>query len=543
MNRAGKIGITCLSVGALALGSAVVYKVVCKQNGSALYDASSPAETPPSGRDAQKAALAFLQSWAAGPAGYSEAADSTDAPAAASAALQRYHDGLGLSSVTLTRAEVTGPTANSSNGAHVTFTVTAHVRGGIWSYTDALDVLRSSNGAEAVHWATTVLYPKLQPGQSLHAGSFPSSATAASVLADDGRTALTSADYPSLRDIITTIGKSGAGAGGTPATGVSITDGKGVFESGVKTFTRGKPGTVTTTIDPKLQAVAESAVKGKPKSSVVAVDYTTGRIKAVAYNGSSGNTSFMGSAAPGSTMKMITAAAIIDKLGMTPSSPAACTKTINAGGTSFHNESGESDPSADLERAFAISCNTAFIHAGYQMKAGDLGDEAKNVFGIGTDWSVGAGVFVQDGSVPDVPSDNATQAADLIGQGKVLMNPLAIASVAATIADSHYHQPIIVPGQAQKPAARPLSAATAADVRQLMRAAAGPAGTAAARMAGINGGAKTGTSEVGQNAESTNGWFAAYNQDNHIAVGALVIGGKTGADSAGYIAHDVLVGG
>ncbi|NUQ98218.1 MAG: hypothetical protein HOY79_17285, partial [Streptomyces sp.] len=29
----------------------------------------------------------------------------------------------------------------------------------------------------------------------------------------------------------------------------------------------------------------------------------------------------------------------------------------------------------------------------------------------------------------------------------------------------------------------------------------------AARMAGINGGAKTGTSEVGQNAETTNGWF------------------------------------
>ncbi|MBY8880900.1 penicillin-binding transpeptidase domain-containing protein [Actinacidiphila acidipaludis] len=542
MNTAGKIGVTCLAVGVLAVGSAGVYKVVHKSGGPPRYDASSPATTPPSDTDAQQAALAFLQGWAAGPARYQEAADGTDAPAAAAAALRGYHDGLGLTSVALTGTAVAGPTAGTSNGAHVTFTVTAHVSGGTWSYADGLDVLRSSNGAEAVHWASTVLHPKLHPGQSLKAGTLPSGATGATVLGDDGRTVLTAARYPSLRDIITTVGKSGVGAGGTAGTGVAVVDAKGAFVSAAKTFTRGKPGTFTTTIDPKLQAVAEQAVKGKPKSSVVALDYTTGRIKAVAYNGPAGNTAFMGSAAPGSTMKMITSAAVIDKLGLTPSSPAPCAKTISAGGATFHNDAGESDPTADLKRAFAMSCNTAFIHVGYRMQPGDLADEAKNVFGIGTDWSVGGGVFVQDGSVPDVPPDNATQAADLIGQGKVLMNPLAVASVAATIADSHYHQPVILPGQAQKPAARPMSAGTAAAVRQLMRAAAGPGGTAAARMAGINGGAKTGTSEVGQNAETTNGWFAAYDQDDHIAVGALVIGGKTGADSAGYIARDVLLG-
>jgi cell division protein FtsI/penicillin-binding protein 2 len=447
-----------------------------------------------------------------------------------------------VTSVALTKTAASGPTPNSSNGTHVTFTVTAHVRGGTWSYDDSLDVLASSNGAQAVHWANTVLYPKLRDGQSLRAGALPASTSPAQVLADDGSTALTSVGYPSLRDIITTIGKSSVGAGGTPATGVSVIDGKGSTVSVAKTFTQGKPGTITTTVDPGLQAVAEKTVKGRPKSSVVALDYTTGQIKAVAFNGSSGNTAFMGSAAPGSTMKMVTAAAVIDKLGLTPASPATCTKTITAGGTTFHNEDDETDTGADLEHAFAISCNTAFIHVGYQMQPGDLGDEAKNVFGIGNNWSIGGGVFVQDGSVPDVPPDNATQAADLIGQGKVLMNPLAIASIAATIADSHYHQPVILPKQAQPAAARQISPTTAADVRRLMRAAASSGGTAAARMAGINGGAKTGTSEVGQNASSTNGWFAAYNSDNNIAVGALVIGGTSGAESAGYLAHDVLLG-
>jgi hypothetical protein len=543
VNRAAKIAVTGVSVAVLALGSVGVYEVVHRrQSGPARYDASSPASTPPSAADARKAALAFLQGWSAGSARYQQAADGTDAPAAAEAALRGYRDGLGLTSVALTGTAVSGPTGNTSNGTHVAFTVTARVHGGTWTYPGGLDVLRSSNGAEAVHWANTVLYPKLRQDQLLRAGTVPSSTPAARVLADDGRTVLTSAAYPSLRDIVTTIGKSGAGAGGTPATGVSVVDGKGAVVATVKTFSRGRPGTFTTTIDPKLQAVAEQAVKGRPKSSVVALDYTTGRIRAVAYNGPSGNTAFMGSAAPGSTMKMITAAAVIDKLGLTPSSPAPCAKTITAGGTAFHNEAGESDPKADLTRAFAISCNTAFIHLGYRMHPGDLADEARNVFGIGTDWSIGGGVFVQDGSVPAVPPNNATQAADLIGQGRDLMNPLALASVAATIADSGYHQPVIVPGQAQPPAARPISPATAADVRTLMRAAASPGGTAAARMAGIDGGAKTGTSEVGQNAETTNGWFAAYDRTSHLAVGALVIGGKTGADSAGYLARAVLLG-
>jgi hypothetical protein len=530
-------------VGALALGGAGLYTYVHhKASGPQRYDASSPATSPPGVAEAQKAAVAFLRDWSAGSARYQQAADGTDAPAAAAAGLRGYRDGLGLTSIRPAGAAVSGPTPNASNGMHVTFTVTADVRGGTWTYDDGLDVLRSSNGAEAVHWANTVLYPKLHPGQSLRAGTMPSTTSAAKVLADDGTTVLTSAAYPSLRDIITTIGKSGVGTGGTPATGVSVVDGKGAFVTAIKTFSRGRPGTMTTTIDPKLQAAAEQAVKGRAKSSVVALDYTTGRIKAVAYNGPSGNTAFMGSAAPGSTMKMITAAAVIDKLGLTPSSPAPCTKTITAGGTAFHNEAGESDPTADLKQAFAISCNTAFIHVGYRMHPGDLADEAKNVFGIGTDWSIGGGVFVQDGSVPAVPPNNATQAADLIGQGEDLMNPLAMASVAATIADSGYHQPVILPGQAQTPATRPISPATASEVRQLMRAAAGPGGTAAARMAGIDGGAKTGTSEVGPNAETTNGWFAAYNQANHLAVGALVIGGKTGADSAGYLARDVLLG-
>lgn len=61
-----------------------------------------------------------------------------------------------------------------------------------------------------------------------------------------------------------------------------------------------------------------------------------------------------------------------------------------------------------------------------------------------------------------------------------------------------------------------------------------------ARMAGIDGGAKAGTSEVGQNAETTNGWFDAY-PDQPSRRGRLVIGGEPGTDSARCVAPDALL--
>ena len=535
MRRAGKTFAIGGGVVVLALGGFGVYKYT---QSTPVYDASSPASTPPGDSEAQKLAETFLTNWTSGSGEYQKAADATDSPAAARTGLRGYSQGLGLTSVTFSNVVAASAPDAAQNAKHVSFTVTAKVRGGNWSYKGGLDVLKSSNGGKAVHWAGSVLNPKLAAGESLRVGALPADMSQIQILGDDGHE-LTADQYPSLKDILTAIGKSGSD--GTAATGVAVVDKAGKPVSALKVFTAAQRQSIPTTIDPDLEAAAEDAVKQQPESAVVALDYQTGQIKAVAYHGSAGNTAFLGSAAPGSTMKMVTAAAVIDKLGLTPSSAATCTPTIMAGGATFHNENNETDPGADLEHAFAISCNTAFIRVGYKMQPGDLADEAKNVFGIGTDWSIGGGVFVQDGSVPATPPDDATQAADLIGQGKVTMNSLSIASIAATIADAHYHQPIILPGQKQVPAARPISPSTAADVQQLMAAAASPGGTAVDPMAGINGGAKTGTSEVGQDASSTNGWFAAFNRDNHLAVGALVVGGNTGAGTAGPVARAMLL--
>ena len=219
--------------------------------------------------------------------------------------------------------------------------------------------------------------------------------------------------------------------------------------------------------------------------------------------------------------------------------PAPCTDSLTANSQLFHNDSGVSaNPGSTIAQAFTVSCNTAFIKDGfhYLVHDGDasaLHDEAVNVFGMGS-WSIGGGVATTDPSIPpDVQGGD--QAAQFIGQGKVTATPLFMASVAATVRGVGFKQPVILPGQHQDTAPRPISARTAGYLQTMMRSVA-TSGTAAPRLGGLAGvGAKTGTAEEG---DHTNGWLTAYN--SRIAVAALVEGGSSGVDSAGYVVRHLL---
>ncbi len=266
---------------------------------------------------------------------------------------------------------------------------------------------------------------------------------------------------------------------------------------------------------------------------------------AFANTGAQGDTALLGMSPPGSTMKIITAAALFDDANLSPGSPAPCQTRQEAGGRWFTNDFSQAYPNANLETAFALSCNTAFVKDGYdalvhQTDTHLLGQEATDVFGLNGNWSIGGGVDTSNPAVPMDP-DIGTAAADLIGQGDVEATPLAMASVAATVRDGAFHQPIILPNQHQVPAGQPLSPRTDADLQTLMdNDAHNPIGTAWAAMHQISdSGAKTGTAQVGPNgATTTNGWFAAY--DNKIALAALVEGATTGGGSAGLIAQCLL---
>lgn len=493
---------------------------------------------PPTPDAATRAATSFLHRWSGGR--LADAAAGTDAPSTARADLQGYADGLHVTTLAFARVAA-GGSAQQRGGTHVTYTTTAHVAGGTWSYPGGLDVVQDTDGNTAVHWAPSVLHPTLTDGQSLTAGALDRVEIPAASLASDRRTRLST--FRSLLDIAATVGQHGAARGGRSGRGVAVIDGKGAQVKTLAVFTRQQPPAVATTIDARLQSVAEKAVTspqlaGRP-AGVVALDWRTGHILAIAYAGDSGDIAINAVKAPGSTMKIITAAALFDKAGLSPQSPAPCTDSIMANGQTFHNDSGvRPDPHATIASAFTVSCNTSFIKDGFDALVHDgdasaLHAEATEVFGLGS-WSIGGGVGTRDPSVPADP-EGGDQAAQLIGQGRVTATPLVMASVAATVRAGGFHQPVIVAGQPQQPAARPISPRTAAWLQQMMRSVV-TSGTAAPRLGGLAGvGAKTGTAEEG---DHTNGWLTAY--DDRIAVAALVEGGSSGVDSAGYVVRDLL---
>ncbi|MEU6068723.1 penicillin-binding transpeptidase domain-containing protein [Streptomyces sp. NPDC047082] len=549
MNRPVKLGIAGTCTALLVVGGIGIYNVVhtltagTSQDGqpdaSGSFDPSTLSSTPPSNTEAVKLARAFLNSWSE--QHFDGAARDSDTPQTTAQALRNYTDGLHLTNLSFDHVLPAGPSSVTPGATKVTFDVTAKVAGGTWTYSSAVAVVHSTNGASAVHWNNSVLYPGLGNGQSLTAGKLPAGAGPVKVVADDGKTDLST--FSSLRDIAATIRQNAAPAGGSTGTGVAVVDGGGEGVKALKVFAKGRTPVIKTTIDARLQAVAERAVKHpqlqeKP-AGTVALDWKNGRILALAHTGADGDIAINGIKSPGSTMKIITSAALFDQAGLTANSPAPCTDSVIANSQLFHNDPGvKANPGSTLAQAFTVSCNTSFIKDGfhYLVHDGDasaLHDEAVNVFGMGS-WSIGGGVATSDPSIPeDIQAGD--QAAQFIGQGKVTATPLFMASVAATVRGVGFKQPIILPGQHQQTAPRTISARTAGHLQSMMRSVA-TSGTAAPRLGGLPGvGAKTGTAEEG---DHTNGWLTAYN--SRIAVAALVEGGSSGVDSAGYVVRQLL---
>ncbi|MFC5907589.1 penicillin-binding transpeptidase domain-containing protein [Streptacidiphilus monticola] len=546
MNNAAKVGIAGVCTALLAMGGFGAYNIVHGLTGSTSPAAHATARStaPPSADKAVKLAQAFLDSWAQ--LHFDGAGSDTDAPDTASARMKDVADSLKLTKLAFSQVAAAGPTTVlvQNDATKVTFQATAQVAGGSWTYDGSLSVIQSVGGQASVHWASSVLYPGLRDDQNLTAGQLPPGASTAKVVASDGKTDLSR--FPSLTDIAATIRQHGGeGSGGSGGTGVAVVDSGGDAVKTLKVFTTGKAPVIRTTIDAARQTVAERAVKdpaiqGKP-AGVVALDWRTGHILAIAWTGSDGNIAINGIKAPGSTMKIITSAALFDKAGLTPGSSAPCNDSQLANGQIFHNDPGvKADPGSTIAQAFTVSCNTSFIKDGFgylvnHQDASALNDEATQVFGMGS-WSIGGGVATTD---PKIPTDvqGGDQAAQFIGQGKVSATPLFMASVAATVRNGGFEQPIILPGQHQDSAPRQISSRTAGYLRTMMRSVA-TSGTAAPRLSGLpRVGAKTGTAEEG---DHTNGWLTAYNDD--IAVAALVEGGSSGVDSAGYVVRHLLTG-
>ncbi|MET7637484.1 penicillin-binding transpeptidase domain-containing protein [Streptomyces sp. NPDC005438] len=408
-----------------------------------------------------------------------------------------------------------------------------------WSYDSSLTVVRKKgSGDPVVRWQPSVLHPKLKSGERI---TTDATGTPPIKAVDRSGKELTKEDHPSLAGVLADLRKRyGKKTDGEPGVTTHVVDSKGKAGLTLREHSKGTPGTLKTTIDLNLQKTAERAVAGKSKAAVVAVKPSTGEILAVANAPAGGfNTALNGSYAPGSTMKVVSSAMLLDKGLASPGRAHPCPKYATFGGWKFQNLDKFQIKGGTFSQSFARSCNTAFITQAKKLSPDDLGKEARDVFGIGLNWQVGTSTF--DGRVPT--QSGAQMAASLIGQGGVRMNPLTMASVAATVQSGTFRQPVIVSpsldNRTLAKAPRAMKPKVAQELQGLMRLTAS-SGTAAKAMAGLSGaGAKTGSAEVdGQ--KKPDAWFTAYRGD--LAVAAVVPSSGHGGDNAGPVVRNVLSG-
>jgi cell division protein FtsI/penicillin-binding protein 2 len=256
------------------------------------------------------------------------------------------------------------------------------------------------------------------------------------------------------------------------------------------------------------------------------------------------NRALMGQYPPGSTFKVVTAAALVAD-GVSPATKVGCPATTTVGGRSFHNYQHEDFGTVPFREAFAHSCNTTFA----RLAVDKLGEKrlAEVAAQFGFNAPIVSGLPSVRAAFPANKDDTAFAAASF-GQGQVLTSPLNMASVAAAAADGTWRSPRVVDAALVSQAAdargrkaeRPkkLEPAVEKALHALMPAvvsegtASGvgfPAGTAG----------KTGTAEFGEGKNPpTHAWFIGYRKD--VAFAVIVEDGGTGAEAAAPIAATFL---
>ncbi len=498
-------GVFAVMVGGAGYGA---YNVVSAVNGDGGGTGSAGAEVktgPPSADEVAEASEKFLSAWAKGDA--ATAASYTNNAPMAGTLLTAYAEEARITGVEITPGTATGASVPFRVRAKVTYGGTTKPL----AYESRLTVVRGeTSGRALVDWEPAVVHPDLKDGDTLVTSE--SATPQIEAVGRDGGV-LTAEKYPSLGPVLAKLReKYGDQAGGTPGVELAVrhtaTD---AADTPLLTLTEGKPGKLRTTLSARVQAAAERAVKRYGQSSVVAVKPSTGEVLAVANNRTDEfNAAFQGQVAPGSTMKIITAAMLIDNGVTDMNGPAPCPPTATWQSQTFKNLTDmESNEGASLANTFLRSCNTGFIKLVDEKPLTDssLTEEAAERFGLGQDnWQTGISSF--DGKVP--ASGGPDRAANAIGQGQVQMNPLNMASVTATAITGTFRQPYLVSpdlDDRELATAKGLPSGTASQLKQMMRLTA-TQGTAAPAMSGLGGdiGAKTGSAEVDGQAAS-NSWF------------------------------------
>jgi cell division protein FtsI/penicillin-binding protein 2 len=311
---------------------------------------------------------------------------------------------------------------------------------------------------------------------------------------------------------------------------------------------------VRTTIDLDMQQAAVTALAGR-FGGVATLDARTGQVRALA------GIAFSGPQPPGSTFKIVTAAAALDAglVKLNTAFPVETKAVID--GVDLQNANGESC-GGTFTQSFAHSCNSVFAPLGVRVGAKRLVEEAEKLGWNKTPSIPGAmASTIPPAGEIDTPLAVGSSA---IGQGKVLATPLQMASVAQAISQNGLMtQPRVFP-DAPRERTRVMSRRVARQLEDLMVDVVAYGTGTSASMAPVKVAGKTGTAELtttvkpegetpplqeGVDAKppgyDTDAWFTAYApvRRSKIAVCVLIVHGGAGGTTAAPAARGVLQAG
>jgi len=345
---------------------------------------------------------------------------------------------------------------------------------------------------------------------------------------------------------------------------------------------------IVTTIDPELQELAQQTLAQQATSggAVAAINPQTGEVLTLvsipsydpgplashrpdvarrAYqqlNPTSLDTPLLSNAndrlfPPGSTFKVVTAAAVLENGGSPSSSvPNPPQLTLpDSPGNPLENFGGVPCPGGsqiDLATSLQISCNVAFGNFGISLGGEALAEQAERFgFGgdIGLDIPFAEGQIFSEGGVEDagvLASAQSFEAKTAIGQQDVRTNPLHMALVAGAIGNGGVMMEPNLVTEIRDPEGRDfltfgpevynrvMSEQNAAALTAMMVSVVQSGGTGtAAQIPGVTVAGKTGTAQTVTGA-SPHAWFIAFApaQNPQIAVAVLILNGGSLGDEA-----------
>jgi peptidoglycan glycosyltransferase len=321
-----------------------------------------------------------------------------------------------------------------------------------------------------------------------------------------------------------------------------------------------------TTLSPKAQRAAYAGLAGR-NGAVVALDVKTGAVRVLAgtpsfdprdpAHASTFDRATQGRFPPGSTFKTVTAAAALDSGRYQPGSQVDGRNHKIISGAPLDNFGGETFGMIDLTFALTHSVNTVWAEVGEKLGKRTMADYMER-FGFYSDppmdypdgQMLPSGEY-RNGRLLNPQSRFIDVGRMAIGQDKLLVTPLQMASVAQAIGNGGVRmQPRLVqkvvdpdgrttatplPQEATRVMSRQSADALTAMMKNVVREG---TGTAAA-LQGVEVAGKTGTAEIDPAAGVNDLWFIAFTPQ--VAVAVVIERQKgTGGTVAAPVAKQVL---